>query len=1240
MKKKHSILLLCAMATLAVFCGMGVTCEIELNATNSEHVCVYDEFAPITLRQEKSGNESTHDIAKLGLLDLWKTDQQKPVAYAYSMAHDYTVPTGTSITLGKNVYVGVCVHSAQLQFTEAQLVLSYEEIENEDGTVTQGAPISGFYTYDCRQHGCYAAMEIAKTISEEYLDFGYHYTTSRSESASLFALAADYYAFAEEVSLSSRIEQGTVTLADVANTVICTNNLTSENIAADAAKLSALGVRVYTSCYEPEEDHTTHSCAYLPEGMPQSQPLTQATFDMLTSGSGQLQIDAENPLKNFIYAHLAENIESDVKFSVPTGLHVAICKNGFDFNVPNLENVYVYDCEQHVCWGYNEQYIYEALNGSFGNELMMPLWQDGLDMAAALMTTMHELQPDRYPEKYVLPAGAYALMEDFDLETFPVMFDAQSNYVLCSNGHTVRGMETIPENITVWDCTHDFSIQNGDQVFPVTKHACPMISPHITSLDLTPTVLNALVDSDGVFAFGEGEFALSLLFDVEMPGTMIIPKGTKLSICLNGYTLSGAQSLAESGNPYMFFVEYGAELYICDCSEENTGKLVSATEDMISIQDSKVSVLSSPIYNMGVTEVDRVELQGGVGATNVGHLIINDSMVNGVFMGVMMDEGEDDMPLHALKPSIEIHNSTINSTFAGVFAMSGDVDLEEVQIKATAVGVATNLSIVESDKEKYPGTLTIDDVDIQLSADRSFGVDMAMALRTTINAVAGVYAGSGMTMNGDLTIDIDEKLLEPYVNDSGKVVEIVGTDIYMPAENEIEIAEGVVLTDLYDLQLDTKNLEEGTTSFVVGNRDLSDHFIMQEGFAGATNAKGEYVAMVGDSASFMKNAMSINVEVSFEGYVRLNFYCSFDAYAEYESFLKNEKALVLLTVADEKISLDPDAMVPVDNNTYRYSVDFYAKDYQDKIRVQFTDGTYTWTGMTSVSVEDFLEVSLLSMEQQIEKSDEILQVDANEKANWENTQNNATSSDSSAVVELTFTYTEAQVAAAKKAKEQGIAYKNAILAMLNYCDVAALQFQVDENYTALEKDFAHKVTETVVDEITNERTVKESWTTTSVAAAMDAVTEETLAQYKPILKAGSVMPEGISLYGMSLVLNAGTYIRVYFATTAEKMAGLTFTIDGKEVTAKKFSNGYYYLEVENLAATDLTKTYEFSVTDGKNTYAFAYGAMSYMYGVLSNENADATLVKMAKATWLYATEVEKSIASLKALEGGASNDNV
>lgn len=129
--------------------------------------------------------------------------------------------------------------------------------------------------------------------------------------------------------------------------------------------------------------------------------------------------------------------------------------------------------------------------------------------------------------------------------------------------------------------------------------------------------------------------------------------------------------------------------------------------------------------------------------------------------------------------------------------------------------------------------------------------------------------------------------------------------------------------------------------------------------------------------------------------------------------------------------------------------------------------------------------------------------------------------------------------------------------MLNYCDVAALQFQVDENYTVLEKDFAHKVTEMVVDEITNERTVKESWTTTSVAAAMDAVTAETLAQYKPILKAGSVMPEGISLYG-----------------------------------------------------------------------------------VLSNENADATLVKMAKATWLYATEVEKSIASLKALEGGASNDNV
>jgi hypothetical protein len=89
--------------------------------------------------------------------------------------------------------------------------------------------------------------------------------------------------------------------------------------------------------------------------------------------------------------------------------------------------------------------------------------------------------------------------------------------------------------------------------------------------------------------------------------------------------------------------------------------------------------------------------------------------------------------------------------------------------------------------------------------------------------------------------------------------------------------------------------------------------------------------------------------------------------------------------------------------------------------------------------------------------------------------------------------------------------------------------------------------------------------------------------------------------------------------------------------------------VENLAPMQLKQTFNVTVTDSTHTYSFDYGVFSYMYGVLNNPESSAELIYLAKATWLFAEQIETSFASLASPaatetvdssvpEGGETND--
>ena len=315
-----------------------------------------------------------------------------------------------------------------------------------------------------------------------------------------------------------------------------------------------------------------------------------------------------------------------------------------------------------------------------------------------------------------------------------------------------------------------------------------------------------------------------------------------------------------------------------------------------------------------------------------------------------------------------------------------------------------------------------------------------------------------------------------------------------------------------------------------------------------------------------------------------------------------------------------------------YYLDFYAQDYYDAINIQFTDGNYIWTGMSSVSVGTFLEGSIYEIDAELAKYENIIATDASEKQAWEDLKNST--EDDSTLGEPTFTYSEAVVADANLKYEGYKALRNAVIVMYNYCSTASAHFYEDSAYVLLNSAFSHKTIEK-----SNNAASNVVWTETALADAMNGVTAETLQAYRLSVKEGSKTPQGVSVLGASLVLNAGTDIRCYMQIDASVMQNLTFKVNGRVVTPVRHSGNLYYVLIDNLSAIELKMMFEISVTDGVDTFTLSYGAFSYMYNVLNDPSATAEMVNIAKSMWLYADEVEKAYKVIVNLGNNSGTDN-
>ena len=136
-----------------------------------------------------------------------------------------------------------------------------------------------------------------------------------------------------------------------------------------------------------------------------------------------------------------------------------------------------------------------------------------------------------------------------------------------------------------------------------------------------------------------------------------------------------------------------------------------------------------------------------------------------------------------------------------------------------------------------------------------------------------------------------------------------------------------------------------------------------------------------------------------------------------------------------------------------------------------------------------------------------------------------------------------------------------------------------------------------------------------VQADLSGVTAENLESFQAVKTEGTAT--GVSYYGTSLLLQSETVMRIYFTLDEGEIGDYTFKLGSKKVTPVQ-SDGKWYVEIANISAKDLDKTYTLTVSsaEGKIVTVKA-SALSYAYTVLNGGSNEATLIELVKGLYLY-----------------------
>ena len=136
----------------------------------------------------------------------------------------------------------------------------------------------------------------------------------------------------------------------------------------------------------------------------------------------------------------------------------------------------------------------------------------------------------------------------------------------------------------------------------------------------------------------------------------------------------------------------------------------------------------------------------------------------------------------------------------------------------------------------------------------------------------------------------------------------------------------------------------------------------------------------------------------------------------------------------------------------------------------------------------------------------------------------------------------------------------------------------------------------------------------SVSEALNNVTVEELSGY--IAKRDGSLPDGVSIRGISAMLESDNTLRLYLKFKGVEPSEFTFKIDGAAVNIRQRSDGNYYLALgTGVWSNHLQDEHIYSVFDGTNTYSITASVLTYARSCAIQDNANVS--NLRKALYLY-----------------------
>ena len=1056
-----------------------------------------------------------------------------------------------TVYIPQNMHVGVCLNG--------------HTFNCEFDYSTKGD--CGVYVFDCTQiHSCSeitsSEVAFAPVLTQPLLDFMPYWMQAGGGLPSMDNLCV---ALGEDISFG---REWTGMLGSSGALTVCLNGyriFNSERLTTQGGTLTLL------DC-QPDKP-----CNYLLA----SEQENSKAIELGTLSANEFS-DFVTMLNNFsetltepyaIHCTLRGGLSLSETINIPENVYIGVCLNGYKLNatvaLPDSGNggFYTFNCEDvHTCSSL--QLTVPYLSQDLLDFLL--IWGNcGGGLGAALNSTAFALASDIIFNNKWSGFGAGMsltfctcgfIVENTEILAAEIITVNCATDDVCRVCHPLNGLENIPlcevdleaEGVFIQE-----TLQDGSGTQTITKKVIDCFTPY--------------VDADGVF-IGDGTAKTKYLFtlqsDVKLAKTLIIPDGMDVHICLNGYTLEGPRLIfykEKEDIVGIFEILYGGSLSIYDCSPDKTGSIVNILKDSVAEKGSGIDlsglgvIFAYSIMNAGSFTMNGGTMTSMIGIINGGDVTINDGALGGALMGIVQGSALeiDGTEFEDSTPSVTMNGGSISSALVGVLADTGDVAINDGTIKTVQVGIGIGVDVNGDAVENSDASLVVNGGTIEYG-----------------ESVLDVFADTGMFDGMDVDINAMQEEMEIK-------------DVYAIAVNGSVQVNGdldVVYSDTF-LAMQEKTAEEDTA-----NRQAEADANLAEGEESVPVEPTKYERV--DFALVNDTVISVGEDAEFENQYKV-FADSGKVIADRplpEVFVGTDGLVTIydkngnLVIFDAtKMQMNAKAVGATASTSGLILLNFYVKLGQDFIdnsesriiiRSQTQEQTYAvndgkpsgeyYVFSIGVCAKDYKEkvVCEFSMPLTLENG-------TTEVYTWHGQEYSIEQYLTYILEDTSGTYDSAKTIAA---------------AMKDYCMTASVHFGISQGYEY----------------------------TSGMEEEMAKVDGSLLEPFKTQL---SPVSANVTLQGATLFLEYATTIRIYFSLqSGVDINTISCTIDGNAVSATAYRGNLYYIEVENIAASNLGKAYEINV-DGTILH---YSAMSYAYSTIINaKEGDETAVAAVKMLYLY-----------------------